>query len=138
MKNSKILIIDDDVDLIESIQIVLQANNFDVVSSISSQHAFDLVIKEKPDLVLLDVMFPEDSTAGFKICKELKENPETKMIPIIMLSAINPDFNMAFSESIGRDDNRKNVPADAFFEKPINPENLMEVIRHVIKTNRQE
>jgi CheY-like chemotaxis protein len=131
MSSKKIFIIDDDVDLIEAAQIILEANNFEVITSTTVHGIPDRVIKEKPDLILLDVMFPESPTAGFELCRVLKGDAQTQMIPIIMLSAINQKFNMAFTSAI-RD--KKQNPAEHFIEKPIDPTSLINLIKKTLKS----
>ncbi|MCP4546925.1 MAG: response regulator [bacterium] len=125
-----VLIVDDDVDLIEATQIPLEANDYRVASETSYMSAMDKVRDLKPDVILLDVMFPGHPTAGFDICRELKSKDDTKDIPVIIMSAINQKFDTAFSSRISREE-YSSVPADHFLEKPVNPQVLLATIDKV-------
>ncbi len=85
----KVYVIDDDRDIVESISIVLEKNNYEVGAQYDETNIDSNLKQFKPDLIILDVMFPEDSSAGFEIARKIKANKEFSMIPIIMLSAIN-------------------------------------------------
>lgn len=126
-----ILIIDDDVDLIEAIQIPLEANEYAVSFGTTHKNAVELVRKVKPDLILLDVMFPGAPTAGFDICRQLKSGGDTADIPVVILSAINQKFDTAFSAQITRSE-YESIPADRFLEKPVNPQILLGTIADVL------
>lgn len=128
-KKKKILIVDDDVDLVNAAKIILEANNFDVSTSGSDEHIKELVLNEKPDLIVLDVMFPENATLGFEMCRELKEDSSTKDIPVIILSAINQKFNMAFTCNVKES---SSIPAECFLEKPINPKKFIKLINDLL------
>ncbi|MBF0314559.1 MAG: response regulator [Oligoflexia bacterium] len=130
MTSPKIMIIDDDLDLIEAAKIALEANKFQVVYEISEKKAVAAVIREKPDIVLLDVMFPENPTAGFEICRELKKLPETTKIPVFILSAINDRFNMCFNKNFAGEGGP--LPAKEFIEKPIDPAALISLIQSTL------
>jgi DNA-binding response OmpR family regulator len=85
MGKCKILIIDDEADITETLSFMLQARNFDVITANSGQEGLDKVKKDHPDLILLDIMMPEMD--GYKVCNKLKQDKETKNLPIIMLTA---------------------------------------------------
>ncbi len=127
--SKKILIIDDDLDFIETTQLVLSQHGYLILTHTDNQDAVSVVKKLKPDLVLLDVIFPENPIAGFEVCRDLKSDPATKHIPIVILSAINQKFNMAFTATI---DDKKSIPADDFLEKPVDPEQLVEIVEQYV------
>ncbi|MBU4478575.1 MAG: response regulator [Candidatus Omnitrophica bacterium] len=85
MINKKILIIDDEPELVKAVEIRLKANGYEVEGAYDGKAGIDKAEKFKPDLVLLDIMMP--GMDGQEVLKKLKENPETKTIPVIMLSA---------------------------------------------------
>ena len=85
MGKCKILIIDDESDITETLSYMLQARNFDVVTANSGQEGLDKVKRDRPDLILLDIMMPEMD--GYKVCNKLKHDKDTKNLPIIMLTA---------------------------------------------------
>ncbi|MGB9597307.1 MAG: response regulator transcription factor [Candidatus Poribacteria bacterium] len=85
MPRYKILIVDDEPDIVETLSFMLQARNFDVVTASDGLEALSKVKSERPDLVLLDIMMP--GMDGYDVCVKLKTDKETKNIPIVMLTA---------------------------------------------------
>jgi len=79
----------------------------------------------QPDLILLDVMFPENPSQGFDSCRELKNDPELKGIPVVILSAINEKYQLGFSQ---KECDPDFLPAEAFLEKPVDDGKLLETI----------
>ena len=132
MAKKKVLIVDDDLDHIDALKIILEANSFEVYFTTSDANAIDEIIDKKVDIVILDVMFPDNPTTGFEICRDIKMHDQLKSLPVIILSAINEKFNMAFSSNIGEDIENSSIPADDFIEKPIKPKQLLEVINKYI------
>ncbi len=85
MPRHKILIVDDEPDIVETLSFMLQARNFDVVTASDGLEALSKVKSEHPDLVLLDIMMP--GMDGYDVCVKLKTDKETKNIPVVMLTA---------------------------------------------------
>lgn len=85
-KKEKILIVEDDKTLREMYQLRLSINGYDVLEAKDGEEGLDLAIKEKPDLILLDIMMPKMS--GMDVLDIIKSTPETKDIPIIVLTAL--------------------------------------------------
>ena len=85
----KIYIIDDDRDIVESMSMVLKANGYEVAAQYNDENVIENVSQYNPDLIILDVMFPENNSIGFEIARDLKKNNKLTNIPIIMLSAVN-------------------------------------------------
>jgi len=125
----KILIIDDDKDIIESLQLVLVSKGYDVQSTLTTKGAVELVKSITPDLIILDVMFPESSSEGFDLARELSRDEEARKIPVLMLSAVNARFNLGFSNK-DRDENW--LPVAEFMEKPVQPLKLVQRIEELI------
>ncbi len=82
---SKILVVDDEPDVVALITRALDAEGFEVVTAYDGISALDLATSEQPDLVLLDIMMPMMS--GYEVCEQLKASPETHEIPIVCLSS---------------------------------------------------
>ncbi len=82
--NKKILIIEDDVDMQESLRDFLQGENFEVISAVNGELGIKATLKEKPDLILLDIVLPIKD--GFEVLRELKADENTKNIPVIVLT----------------------------------------------------
>jgi len=81
---SKILIIDDDPDALETMTAVLETHDYQVLTALSGLEGISKASKEKPDLIIMDVLMPE--VDGFVTCKMIKENKEIKNIPVILLT----------------------------------------------------
>src|SRR3989339_668371 len=86
-KNNKILIIDDDPDFVESTKIILESENYNVSSACGPDEGLKKIAEEKPDLIILDVLWP-DRKSGFQICRELKSNSKFNKIPILMITSV--------------------------------------------------
>jgi DNA-binding response OmpR family regulator len=129
---AKVLLIDDDEDIIDNLTMVLEKHGFAVtVKRDIAQIAHDVAAID-PDVIILDVMFPEDPYAGFKAARELKADAQLGRIPILLLSAVNQRSGQAFGFSDG-DLSEDFLPAQAFLEKPIEPKALVAKINALLK-----
>jgi DNA-binding response OmpR family regulator len=128
MAMSKIYIIDDDRNIVESMSIVLKKNGYEVASQYTDENVVDNLLDSKPDMVILDVMFPQNVSAGFDIAREIKNDKRVSHIPIIMLSAINEKgvYSGTFSNT---DRDSSWLPVDEFVEKPIKPDQLLAKVK---------
>ncbi len=131
MAMSKIYIIDDDRNIVEFMSIVLKKNGYEVASQYTEENVVDNLLDSKPDMVILDVMFPQNVSAGFDIAREIKNDKRVSHLPIIMLSAINEKgvYSGTFSNT-DRDDSW--LPVDEFVEKPIKPDQLLEKVKSIL------
>ncbi len=112
-----VMIVDDDQDFAETIAIVIRNEGHDVQIKLDTESAFQSMKNKAPDLVVLDVMFPEDSSAGFELARIMRHENETlKMIPILMLTAINAKFPLGFGP---KDIDSEWMPVTGFLEKPV-------------------
>ncbi len=128
-------IIDDDEDFANAVAIVLRDAGHDVKVELSIKYAKRNLSERLPDLLILDVMFPEKSTAGFELARALRHfGEEFKEIPILMLSAINTKFPLGFS-SYDIDDNW--LPIDDFIEKPVDFDELKEKITKLLSRKKE-
>jgi len=125
--SQKILLVDDDVDLVEMNRAFLVNNGYDVLVAYNGTSGFEKARQEKPDLVVLDVMMTEVGE-GFEVARELKHDERTKNIPIIMLTSVNQEHG--FNLTIGPDETWN--PVDEFIEKPFGPKELMSKIKEMI------
>lgn len=118
--------------MVESISIVLKANGYNVAAQYDDENVIERVLKYNPDLIILDVMFPEDSSAGFKIARELKKNDMLASIPIIMLSVVNKK-GIYMGRFTNQDIDESWLPVNMFLDKPIKPEELLQKVKSVLK-----
>jgi len=134
MEKPKILVIDDDPDVVESIRITLEANNYQVFSAGNGTEGLRLTKEIFPDLIILDVMM-DSITEGFQVSQQLRSrDPQSEYtayskIPILMLTAISEKMHMKFSPK----DDEDYLPVDEFMEKPIRFGALLEKVKALIK-----
>ena len=120
----KILIIDDDIDLVEAMRLTLENAGFEVIDAQDGQKGLEQIKVAKPDLVLLDVMM-ETQDEGFHIAYQIRNNNETSDLPIIMLTAVPSETGFSFDKEKDEDF----LPVDEFLEKPINPDLLIDYVK---------
>ncbi len=118
----KILVIDDDVAINELIKVNLELAFYKVITALDGNKGYALAKQELPDLIILDVMMPE--VDGYTVAKRIRENEETKDIPIIMLTALNMLQNKVQGFNIGVDD---------YLCKPFEMEELLVRIKALLK-----
>lgn len=135
-RQHKILVVDDDPDIVESIKMVLEANSYRVMTGGSAEEGMARLREEKPDLILLDVMMPE-GTEGFEFVWELRSqsNPRIKDIPIIMLTAIHGTTELRFypEEADATYKAGEYLPVQGFIDKPVEPRALLAQIDRVLR-----
>ena len=119
---AKILVIDDDIAINELIKVNLELAYYKVISALDGNKGYALAKQETPDLIVLDVMMPE--VDGYTVAKRIRENPSTKDIPIIMLTALNMLQNKVQGFNIGVDD---------YLCKPFEMEELLVRIKALLK-----
>ncbi len=124
----KILVVEDDIDVLETRKIVLEHNDYDVATATNIKVAKELLESEKIDLIILDVMMEKDSD-GFVFAQDVKNNETFKHIPIIMATAVNQRTKFKFD--IEKDGDF--LPVEKFMEKPIDPDDLIVTIRGLLK-----
>lgn len=122
MKKSKIVVIEDEVDILEVINYNLSKEGFDVCSALDGEEGLALIKKEVPDLVLLDLMLP--GLDGIEICRKLKTDYSTRSIPIIMVTAKGEESDIVLGLGMGADD---------YMVKPFRPRELIARIRSVLR-----
>jgi DNA-binding response OmpR family regulator len=131
---SYLLIVDDDEDFATAVATVLRSGGHDVRIESELSAAIRTMTERRPDLVVLDVMFPENSTGGFEIARQMRWNHDAlKDVPILMLTAVNTRFPLGFSSKDIDDDW---LPVTDFLEKPVDLDVLAERVAAIL-TNRQ-
>ncbi len=112
-----LMIIDDDEDFATSAATVLRNTGHEVQIELDTESAVKSMEDRQPDLVILDVMFPEDTSAGFELARLMRhDNEKLKSIPVLMLTAVNAKFPLGFG-SCDIDDTW--LPVSDFLEKPV-------------------
>lgn len=118
-----VLVVDDDPDLVESVSMKLESENFNVAKAYDGIEAWDKIKGERPDLIILDVMMPRKN--GYELCDELKKSEEYKDIIVVLLTAVaDAVTSTSFTHMDG-----KTTLADDFIPKPIELDRLMEMVK---------
>lgn len=118
-----VLVVDDDPDLVESVSMKLESENFNVTKAYDGVEAWDKIKEERPDLIILDVMMPRKN--GYELCDELKNSEEYKDITVVLLTAVaDAVTSTSFTHMDG-----KTTLADDFIPKPIELDRLMEMVK---------
>ncbi|PIS29708.1 MAG: response regulator [Candidatus Marinimicrobia bacterium CG08_land_8_20_14_0_20_45_22] len=118
----KILIIDDDIDLVEVLRLTLEKNGYEVFDAQDGTRGMGEILKIRPDLVILDVMMATWDE-GFEVAHDIRANPEIAGIPIVMLTAVSQQMGIQFEKD------SDTLPVDEFIEKPVMPNRLVEIIK---------
>ena len=128
---ANILIVDDDLDIIDSLKMILEANGHTVSMKTDTDNLLESIREVSPDLIILDIIFPEDPNAGFSAARELHKNEEVNDIPVLLLSAVNQQSNLSFgfSETDISDDF---MPVRGFIEKPVEPGVLLSKVDELL------
>lgn len=124
---AKILVVDDEPDMVEMIKAALEGAAHQVVCAYDGQEGVEKARREKPDAIILDIMMPEKD--GFVACKELKGDPTCKDIPILILTAVGEHFaNTRYAKSMGME-----LEAEDYIDKPIDPRLLVARLAKLLK-----
>ncbi|MDY0291627.1 MAG: response regulator [Desulfuromonadaceae bacterium] len=121
MSKKTILVVEDEESLLKLESILLTSKGFDVIGAANGKIALDILAKEKVDLVLLDIMLPEID--GFEVCQRIKSNPETKDLPVIMLTAKKSQEDLSRADEVG---------ADWYVTKPFKSAKVIETIERFL------
>ena len=127
MAHEKILLIEDEKDILELIAFNLEFSGYDVVKASNGEDGLKLAKKVVPDLVLLDLMLP--GMDGFDVCRELKQDKSTRKIPVIMLTARGEDTDIVSGLELGAED---------YITKPFSPKILVARIRRVLRRSVEQ
>ena len=124
----KILIIDDDPDIVESTSIILKSEGYEVFSAGNAQEGMAAVIDGKPELIILDVMMelPDD---GFVLAQDLRA--KGIKTPILMLTSVSKALGMSFGK------HEEMVPVDEFQEKPLDPKVLIAKVKELLEQSKE-
>jgi len=128
--SKRVLCVDDDPDIRLFVVTVLEENGYTPLTATNGEEGLEIIKREKPDLVTLDVLMPRQS--GIKMYRELKTDDSLKNIPVIILSGIARRTFLRSQEAL-TEFGSENVPEpEAYLEKPVEPEELAEMIKKII------
>ena len=122
---AKILVVDDDPDFVLNSRSILEAEGYEVIDACNGSQALPLMRRERPDLILLDVMM-STTLEGLEVCREVRSDPDLQDVPIIMISSI------ASSEYASEFPEDELIPIDTWMPKPVEPVSLLKAIRRFV------
>lgn len=125
----KVLIVDDDPDIVEAEKMILESEGYEVDSAPDGESGLAKAAEIKPDLIILDVMMTT-MDQGFQVAYELRQSDELKNIPIMMTTSIGQVTNFRFDPEKDEDF----LPVDAFIEKPIKPADLISYVKKLLRS----
>ena len=118
----KLLIADDELGIRRLVRMTLESDQYEIIEAADAEEALGMARAHRPELVLLDVMMPKGT--GFDVCRALKQDPETKDITVVMLTARSQKSDAAEGEVAGADD---------YFTKPFSPVNLVRKVDQILE-----
>ncbi|MDA8333530.1 MAG: response regulator transcription factor [Peptococcaceae bacterium] len=124
---ARILVVDDEPSILELLKVNLERDGYAVETAADGVKALEAVARRRPDLVLLDVMLP--GLDGLAVCRELHQNPSTRDMPIIMLSARREELDKILGLEMGADD---------YVTKPFSPRELLSRVKARLRRNHPE
>ncbi len=125
-QKKRILLIEDEEDIAALIKLQAEGSGYKLHVEVDGINGYRAVEREKPDLVLLDIMLPGQN--GFDVCRKIKTNPELKNIPVIILTAKGEELDVVLGLELGADD---------YVAKPFSPKVLFSRIKAVLRRNKE-
>ena len=126
------MIVDDDVELTNNTADLLRQKGHEVSTLNATSDAIRKITRDKPDILILDVMFPDNPIAGFDLARQIRCTPAVKDLPIILLTGINQEFPMDFA---AKDVDPDWMPVQDFLEKPVKMPALLKTISRLLNAH---
>ncbi len=123
MGQKKILIVDDERDIVKALMIRLQSRGYNIITAFDGAQGVFMANKEVPDLAILDIRMPAGD--GFSVAEKLKQSNRTRRIPIIFLTG-SPETNL--------EEKAKGLGARFYIKKPYDPEELLDAVKRALET----
>jgi CheY-like chemotaxis protein len=127
----KVLVVDDELDMRTFITTLLETNGFKPLTAQDGFQGLEVARKSRPALIILDIMMPKES--GINLYRELRNDPELKDIPVIMLSALSKKTFFHSQKVLDEYKGEKIPEPAAYIEKPPEPDEILEAIRSCLK-----
>ena len=126
-KKAKILLVDDDIDFVESTKIILESKPYEVIVAYEGDEGLRKAREENPDLVLLDIIMPVKD--GFTAAQQFRKDPQLSRIPVIMLTSYSSrkgETSIPVSRGL-------ELEAEDYVEKPVTPRELLNIVEKYLK-----
>lgn len=120
--SARVLVVDDDPQVLRLMRVNLELEGYDVVSAPDGEEALEMVLSERPDVVVCDVMMP--GMDGLTVLRNLRSNPQTSKIPFVVVSAKAQRSDVKAALDMG---------ADRYITKPFDPQELLDAVDHLLK-----
>lgn len=127
----RVLVVDDELDMRTFITTLLETSGYKPLSAVDGEQGLEIARQKRPSLIILDVMMPKES--GINMYRELKNDPELKSIPVIMVSALSKKTFFHSQKVLDEYKEEKIPEPTAYIEKPPEPEELLEAIERSLK-----
>ena len=125
-----VLNVEDDADIRTFVATVLEENGYIPIMAIDGAEGMEKARKEKPDLIILDILMPRES--GIKMYHGLKTDPSMKNIPIVMLSGVSKRTFLRSQAALTEFGDETVPEPHAYLEKPVEPEDLAEILKNIL------
>ena len=125
-QKKRILLIEDEEDIASLLKLQAELFGYQMHVEVDGINGFNATLREKPDLVILDVMLPGQN--GFDVCRKIKSHPETKNIPVVILSAKSEELNVVLGLELGADD---------YVAKPFSPKILFSKVKAILRRGKE-
>ena len=130
----RILIIDDDPDVVVFLSTLLQDHGYETLDAADGLEGLEATRSERPDLILMDLMMPQKS--GISLLSELKQDEELKHIPVVMVTGVSGetgiDLETFFQRASQANDGAQPFKPDGYVEKPVDPDKLLELVKNLL------
>lgn len=120
----KIIVIDDNPDIVTFLSVLLEDNGYSVITAFNGQEGIDKTRSERPDLILLDITMPEKS--GVKFYREVCDDSELKTIPVVVVTGVAQEFKQFISTR------RQVPPPEGYITKPVDKKELLDTIKRLL------
>ena len=130
----RILIIDDDPDVVVFLSTLLQDHGYDTLDASDGVEGLEVTRSQKPDLILMDLMMPQKS--GISLLSELKQDEELKDIPVVMVTGVSGetgiDLETFFQRASQVNNDSQSLKPNGYVEKPVDPDKLLHLVKNLI------
>lgn len=127
MTKKRILVVDDEPDMVEMLKLILESASYEVLTAYNGQEGIEKARAARPDAIILDLMMPLKD--GFQACKELKGDPATAAIPVLVLTAISEKLSHTkYAKSMGLE-----LEAEDYIDKPVDANLLLERLEKLLR-----